>query len=454
MLGMMPKQYHTMLGRIRYFVLCGFGVALTAPVYAQHSLTLEQSIELALERNLDAQQSRIRTQYQALELRQAKQSLLPDLNARLDHSFEIGRAIDPETNQYLTNVTNRYGNQSLSSSVVLFDGLRMFYNITQQAYAYRAAQLDEQYTREQVSLNVTRAYIQALAARDVAAQADSLALVTQRQVERSTVLFHQGAMNPGDYYDLKGQYANDLNNLNEAKTQYNETRVALFQLINQPYNAKTQLVSLQELPMASSASLTDAMLYQTAAERLSVLKAAENWKKQALVGVKAARSSFFPSLSAGAGLSSSYIHGNGVYLDQVRDRIGQNLGFTLSIPILNRLQVRNQLARAKLDLLDAENREQTRRNELQQATSQALFLLDAAQEQYKNLLDQVANYAESFRIAEVRFNAGTINSVEYLVAKNKLDNATASLVIARYQWHLRQRMVDYYQGIWALPPAD
>lgn len=421
---------------------------------AQDTLTLEQSIQLALEQNLEVQQSHIRTQSQAIDLRQAKHSLLPTLNAQLNHSFEVGRATDPETNQYLDNVTNRFGNQSLGSSLVLFDGLRMFHSITQQVYAHRATQLDEQYAKEQVALNVTRAYIQALAARDVVAQADSLAAVTQRQVERSTLLFNQGASNPGDYYDLKGQYANDLNNLNEARNQFNEALVALFQLINLPYNAEIRLVSLQELPMTTTDTFTGEQLYQIASDRLGIIKAAENWTRQAQVGLKAARSSYFPSLSMEAGVASSYNHGRGVYIDQIRDRVKQYASFTLSIPILNRLEVRNNVARAKLNLLDAENTAQTRRNELQQAASQALFNRDAAKERYENLVDQVENYAESFRIAEVRFNAGAINSVEYLVAKNKLDNATANLVIARYQWHLRQRIVDYYRGDLILPQTD
>ncbi|MBK1442064.1 TolC family protein [Parapedobacter sp. ISTM3] len=435
-----------MFDRIRYIIYLGVALGLgNHAAIAQDTLTLERCIELALENNLDVQQSEIRTQNQAINLRQARQNLIPDLTARLGHSFEVGRAIDPETNQYLNNVTNRYGNQSLSSSVVLFDGLRMFRAITQQAYAYRATQLDERYAKEQIALNVASAYIQTLAARDVVAQTDSLVAVTRRQVERRTLLFEQGAEAPADYYDLKGQYANDLNNLNDAKTRFNEALVNLFQLINLPFDAETQLVSLQELP-ANGGTLTDDALYQTAAERLSVIKAADNWVKEAQFGLKTARSSYFPSLSVGGGLTSSYIHGNGIYIDQVRDRVGQNLGFTLSIPILNRFQVRNNVARAKLNLFDAENISRTRRNELQQTTSQALFNLDAAKTQYENLLEQVANYAESFRIAEVRFNAGAINSVEYLIAKNKLDNANANLVIARYQWHLRQRIVDYYNG--------
>jgi len=436
-----------MVNYIRHMICLVLALGLASPAtFAQDTLTLERCIQLAMEQNLDVQQARIRTQHQGINLRQAKHNLLPDLSARLSHDFQVGRNIDPETNQYLNNVTTRSGSQNLSSSLVLFDGLRMFRSITQQAYGYRAMQLDEQYAREQVALNVTSVYIQALAARDVVAQIDSLAAVTRRQVERSTVLFEQGSASPGDYYDLKGQYANDLNSLNDAKNRLNEELVNLFRLINLPYNAEVKLASLQELPLADTDASTAEQLYQTAAERLSVLKAVDNWEKEARFGLKAARSSYLPSLSVGAGLSSSYIHGNGSYFDQVQDRIGKGLGFTLSIPILNRLQVRNNVARAKLDVLDAENIARTRRNELQQTTSQVLFNLEAAKNRYRNLVDQVTNYTESFRVAEVRFNAGAINSVEFLIAKNKMDNAQANLVIARYQWHLRQRIVDYYNG--------
>ncbi|WP_353125443.1 TolC family protein [Parapedobacter pyrenivorans] len=436
-----------MFNYIRYLICLVVILSLANQVtIAQDTLTLEQCVQLAMEQNLDVQQARIRTESQGIDLRQAKHNLLPDLNARLSHDFQVGRNIDPETNQYLDNVTTRSGSQGLSSSMVLFDGLRMFRSITQQAYSYRATQLDEQYAREQVALNVTGAYIQALAARDVVAQVDSLTAVTRRRVERSTVLFEQGAASPGDYYDLKGQYANDLNSLNDAKNRFNEELVNLFRLINLPYNAEVELTSLQELPLDDSGVSTGEQLYATAAERLGIIKAVENWEQAARFGLKAARSSYLPSLAVGAGLGSSYIHGNGPYIEQVQDRIGRNLGFTLSIPILNRLQVRNNVARAKLDLLNAENVARAQHNELQQTTSQVLFNLDAAKERYTNLVDQVAHYTESFRIAEVRFEAGAINSVEFLIAKNKMDNANASLIIARYQWHLRQRILAYYNG--------
>src|SRR5690606_31200045 len=438
--------------RIRY-IICLFAAigAAVLQINAQSmltpdTLTLARSITLALEHNRDVQQSRIRTRGEAINLRQTKQNLLPSLEAGMSHRYSMGRDIDPTTNQYVNeNFTS--GNQDVNSSLVLFDGLRMFRNITQQAHADRATQLEEQLMEEQVALDVTAAYINVLTAKDMVAQIDSQVAVTQRQVERSTVLFDEGAIAPGDYYDLKGQYASDLNSLNTAENTLSEHLLSLFRLLNLPYDENISLAPLQTLPLpAAPVSGADA-LYQTAAERLGIIKAADHWQKQAEFSLKAARSSYFPTLSLGAGLSSNYSKdGMGSYYDQVQNNLGRSMAFSLSIPIFSRFQARNNVARAKLDVLDAQQIAQTRRNELQQTTHQVLFNLEAAKERYKNLVEQVGHYQESFRIAEVRFNAGAINSVEFLIAKNKMDNANANLVIARYQWHLRQRIVDYYNG--------
>src|SRR5690606_34793037 len=333
--------------RIRY-IICLFAAigAAAMQINAQSmltpdTLTLARSITLALEHNRDVQQSRIRTRGVAINLRQAKQNLLPSLDAGMSHRYSLGRDIDPTTNQYVNeNFTS--GNQDVNSSLVLFDGLRMFRNITQQAYAYRATQLEEQLMEEQVALDVTAAYINVLTAKDMVAQIDSQVAVTQRQVERSTVLFDEGATPPGDYYDLKGQYASDLNSLNDAKNTFNENLVGLFRLLNLPYDESVSLTPLQDLPLPMAPVSDAGALYQTAAERLGVIKAAEQREKQAEFSLKAARSSYFPTLSVGAGLSSNYSKdGMGSYYDQVQNNLGRSMAFSLTIPILSRFQVRN-----------------------------------------------------------------------------------------------------------------
>jgi outer membrane protein len=122
----------------------------------------------------------------------------------------------------------------------------------------------------------------------------------------------------------------------------------------------------------------------------------------------------------------------------------------LHIPILNGFQSRNNVALAKIDLLNAKYTAENTKIQLKQSIEQAYVDMSAAYERYQILKEQVDAYGESFRIAEVRFNDGALNSVDYLVAKGNLDRAKTGLINARYDYFIRTKILDYYQGKLAL----
>ncbi len=72
--------------------------------------------------------------------------------------------------------------------------------------------------------------------------------------------------------------------------------------------------------------------------------------------------------------------------------------------------------------------------------------MTAARNSYNALSKQVEAFALSFRIAEVRFNAGVETVIDYVIAKNNYDRANSNLIIARYDYLLRTRILDYYRG--------
>jgi outer membrane protein len=122
------------------------------------------------------------------------------------------------------------------------------------------------------------------------------------------------------------------------------------------------------------------------------------------------------------------------------------VSLNLNIPIFNALQTRNRL---KIDKIEAERLsfvEKTTKTQLQQDVERAHINMTTAFERYKTLLDQVNAYTESFKAAEIRFNEGVGTSIDYLIAKNNLDRATSNLIIAKYDYVLRTRVLDYYQG--------
>ncbi|SEM90621.1 outer membrane protein [bacterium A37T11] len=410
--------------------------------------TLQQCIDTALAKNRQARQGMYNSRSAKIDLKQANTDLIPSLNASINHGLSHGRSIDPATNLPVEdNLTT--GSQNLSASLMLFNGLANLYNVREKSTALQAAKLDEQQVKDELSLDVVTAYIQVLTAEDVMKQSKMQLMLTNEQVKRTSLLQQDGAIAPGDFYDLKGQLASDQNTLADAIKSYNDTRINLCNLVNIPYNEGMKLEPLGETP-TENPSVQDAFqLYTLASAKLGTLRAADAWKQNASYLIKRAKAAYFPSISVSAYLSSNY-SGNepSSYYDQFKNKLGRGLTFSLQIPILDALSTRNNVSKARINLEQATFEAETRRNELQQKTKQLLLDLKIAKEKYYNLVEQTKAYSESYRIAEVRFNAGDINTVDFLIAKNKMDNAKANLVIARYQWHLQQRLTDYYSGAW------
>jgi outer membrane protein len=72
--------------------------------------------------------------------------------------------------------------------------------------------------------------------------------------------------------------------------------------------------------------------------------------------------------------------------------------------------------------------------------------MSAARNRYDALVRQVEAFNASFKTSEVRFNAGVETVVDYIIAKNNLDRANSNLIIARYDYLLRTKVLDYYRG--------
>ena len=134
------------------------------------------------------------------------------------------------------------------------------------------------------------------------------------------------------------------------------------------------------------------------------------------------------------------------YFNQFKNNYGTSFFVNINVPILNGFRGRNRVALARIEAKNAVFFEQTTKTQLGQAVEQAYFNFNNAVERFKTLEIQVADFAESFRTAEVRFNAGAITQVDYLVAKNNVDRSRINLIIARYDYAFRVKILDYYQG--------
>jgi outer membrane protein len=113
---------------------------------------------------------------------------------------------------------------------------------------------------------------------------------------------------------------------------------------------------------------------------------------------------------------------------------------------LNYFQNQNKVKLAKINLQESKYIEENTKNVLRQNVEQAYVNMTLAYNRYNVLVEQVKAYKESFRTAEIRFNAGVLTSVDFVVAKNNFDKANINLINARYDCYIYNKVLDYYMG--------
>jgi outer membrane protein len=473
-----------MNSRLR-IILLGLVLLLNAIARSQGSpakLSLREAVDIAIKNNLQIKQSELRTETADINRKQSKAFLLPNLNGNFNYGWNNGRNIDPFTNAYV-NQQLQGSNISLSGQWNIFNGLQVQNSIRQNTLAYEASEKELQQAKETLTLNVILNYLQVLNNEDLLVNTNTQAAVSQEQVDRLEVLVKEGARGPYLLADLKGQLANEQVAIINAQNSLDLAKLTLSQLLNIPYNKSLQLERDDTMIPVEIYHGNPEEIYAIAQKNLPVVKASELRIKSAEKGVKVEQSQFFPQIGLYGNLFSSFssaavinnptgvtdvITENFVLVDNVRkpvispktnytteninyrtqmsNNVGSSFGIQAAIPLFNNFRTKYRIDQARVNVKIAETEKQNIELQLKQNIEQAHANMTASYNRYKAYLDQYNNYQESFRANEIRFNAGAINSVEYLTAKNNFDRATISLGQVRYEYLFRTKILDYYQG--------
>ena len=157
-------------------------VALPQALGAQEAWDLRRCIDHALENNLTVKSGEVSVQQSEVDLNTAKNSRLPDLAASAGQNFSFGRGLS-ESNTYV-NTNTASTSFSLGSSVNVFNGFRTNRTIKMDALNLEAATADLDKARDDIRVQVTRAYVQILYDMEILQVAERQVSIDSVQVER------------------------------------------------------------------------------------------------------------------------------------------------------------------------------------------------------------------------------------------------------------------------------
>ncbi|WP_297449621.1 TolC family protein [uncultured Alistipes sp.] len=442
------------------------------PVASDTAWTLDRCIRYAVENNVTVQQRKLSSENRAIQLNTARNSRLPGVDANIGGSFDFGRVLNGEDNTYenTSQFTNSWG---ASASVVVFNGMRIKHEIAVRSFDLQAALHDLEKAREDVSLNVTALYMQALFNKELLKVAESQVELSRKQVERSEALVQSGKSPESELFESRALLAKDELNLTQSRNNLTLSLLDLSQAINRE-SAEGFDIRVPDLDGTvidgTERQKTPGSIYDYAVENrpgIMAEKARLESSKKSLLAAKAAR---YPQISLSGGYSTRYYHsfrnskkevdvpsvpalpGDTLppipmdYFHLLKNNSSEYIGLSASIPIFNRFATRNNIRSARIGILTQELALVEAERNLRKEIEQAYYSADAAYEKYVSATKSLEAAREAFRYQEEKTAAGKSTIFDFNDAKTRMEKSESELVQAKFEFLFRSKILDFYAG--------
>jgi outer membrane protein len=268
--------------------------------------TLKELVDHAVSNNLTVKRGMYGVETSEINFLQSKMTMLPTLNASGSYGGNWGRTINPATNNFTENRTIS-SNLNANTSLLLWNGFRLFYAMKQSDAELDAANEDLIRARNDVILNVITLYLNVVFNKELLTVAQYQVKSTQEQLDRTIKLSAAGSVPQADVLNLEAQLATNELNVIQRENDLNLSLLQLKQALQLP--AATPMdVELPQLDIAAEAAITKSSeeIFEIATMSMPEIKAAELRKKSSFFAYKSARGSLFPRLSANASFSTLY----------------------------------------------------------------------------------------------------------------------------------------------------
>ena len=411
--------------------------------------TLSQCIEYARQNNLQVKMEEISVEQAEGNLTQSKWDLAPAVNAGLSHSMSWGRSVNLQTLEIIKNKRSMSTSGNLSASATIFSGFSKLNSIKSNATSLEIAREQVEKVKNDITLQITRAYLQLLLSREIERSAIESCNSTQEQVERTAKLVDAGSQAYSTLLEVQAQLANEKSQLVSASSDVRTNLLTLVQLLDLPAEEARNFDIVPPDSTLNEDILPEGTLdgIYTQALQLPQVKIAEYNLEKSKYDYKAIRARMLPSLSVQAGYGSYYTDGqSGAFFTQFEHNKNPSLGFSLSIPVFNGLSARMASRNARLasenTAIMLEVQKQSLYKEIQTAYNEAFNAL----ERMKAARENMRSIQESFTYTENKFNVGMMNATDYNIAKTNLFKAISAYYQAKYQYLFELKILDFYKG--------
>lgn len=414
---------------------------------AQTTLTLEEAISIALQRNTNLIKSKNNLSATEKQVLSAYGDLLPSLGAngnwrwtKITNDEGLGQQVvnNEVRNDVATEVDTRYYNVEVGGNVTLFNGLSNWANVSRRNDELESAQLTLKRLKQDIVFQTTDYYYTVL-------NAEELLNVRQDNVEYNKKLLETiqernrlGSVAIADVYAQQVQLGNAELALIQAQNAYETAKNNILNYLSvdvlEEYifvNPQDGRIDLEDELERQYTSVED-MVKEAMRTRYDYQSQLYN-VEAANSGVTIARGSFFPSLTGNYGYST-----DGNSAGDLFEEHNWSAGLTLSIPIFSNF---NRFYNVELAQVQYKNQQEDLRA-LERAIKidikQGYLDYSAAKKQLEVATKNVQSAEENRRINNERYGLGSGTILDVLQADRDYTQALRDRIDAEFNFYRTQ----------------
>lgn len=405
-----------------------FFILLINLLPAQQSWTLQQCLDFAAANHPLVKQSAVNIQKNDRQIAAAKGMLLPSVDAGVNHNYNFGNGINQQNNQreaINTQTDNLYAQANWELM-----NWRNYINISLSKINKETSTFRMKQAQNEVKMNVIQTFFAYQNSKSWLEVLQTQLAGIQDQIKRTEKEVEIGNRPKSDIYDIKANLGTMQEQWVSAKNQRDLSKINLLNALAITKDTLDFAMAGEDL---ADTNFNDADLIQNLLEKNPAYQTALAEIKAQQKSVELAKSAYLPTLNGSYTWSSFYNKVLGQpapanFSDQIKTNKNQQLGFGLNIPVFNKLQVKNNVEMAKLNVINSNYDRDIVINNLTQSINAIKAQFLNAQEKYKLLEANFENQRLSFQKSEEKYKEGLMDAYTFFVVRNNWLQANYNLI--------------------------
>ncbi|ACF13627.1 outer membrane efflux protein [Chloroherpeton thalassium ATCC 35110] len=410
---------------------------------AQEQLSLDNALELALEKNQSVKVARAEAEISQNNVHLGNAGLLPSLDVSTGFSYQQQRQIG---NVVTSNSAMTTTSAEIEASYTIFNGLKNIYTLQKLKTAGTLGDLQARSTIEEIVVSVSEAYYDVANAHEQFLYAKESLEISNQRLARAKKQSEFGQANAVDVLSATVDLNTDSVSYLNARLNLDKAKRTLNVLLNRDAEMDFSVSS----DVAFREGLKLEALKELALENSAAYLIAKKNLEQSELELKIARAAYYPELSASVGYGlTEYANGfNPTLSDPIK---GVSASVSLSMNLFNGCQDAITTQNAAITINNNEQLEEKAKLELLRDLSNTLQTYQNSRNvlnfQQQNLKSAELNFTRTKELFEVgqatvtTFREAQLNLIQ---AKNNISAAKYDAKVYELQlMRLAGKLVDY-----------